>query len=233
MGIPAQELLSRPFLEFVHPEDRAATLAEMKHIGCTSGITYFVRESLPLRATGRIIWLLWNATPSSDQKLILPWRATSRCANARNAAWPAGYAVTRVLADAETLDEASATDLEGHWRRAWLGAGRGLARGRRRQCAAVHRTLAPARALNFRSLSRPRENLHTTAASELPGRVWETDAAHMAGGCCRTRRIFRATLSRKPKDLHAAICVSDTHRRSRGGRDRIFQPRNPQARSRS
>jgi PAS domain S-box-containing protein len=105
LGIPAQELLARPFLEFVHPDDRAATLAEMKHIG-GGGIT-FSFENRYRCADGTYMWLLWNATPSSDQKLVF---AVARDITLRKRAerrLAAGYAVTRVLADAETLDEAA------------------------------------------------------------------------------------------------------------------------------
>ena len=92
LGISKEELLARPYIDFVHPDDREATLGEAKRMG--AGTVTFSFENRYRCGDGTYIWLLWNATPSSDQKLIfavarditLRKRAERRMANTRAAA---------------------------------------------------------------------------------------------------------------------------------------------------
>jgi len=105
LGTPVSELLARPFLDFVHPDDRDATIKEMHQI--RRGRITFSFENRYRCADGTYIWLLWNATPSTDEQLVF---AVARDITLRKRAerrLAAGYAVTRVLADAETLDQAA------------------------------------------------------------------------------------------------------------------------------
>ena len=105
LGIPTAELLSRPYLEFVHPDDREASADEAKKLG--EGIQTVSFENRYRCSDGSYVWMLWNATPSSQHKLIF---AVARDITLRKRAerrLAAGYAVTRVLADAETLEAAS------------------------------------------------------------------------------------------------------------------------------
>jgi PAS domain S-box-containing protein len=105
LGISTAELLSRPYLEFVHPDDREASIEEAKKLG--EGIQTVSFENRYRCSDGSYVWLLWNATPSSQHKLIF---AVARDITLRKRAerrLAAGYAVTRVLADAETLEAAS------------------------------------------------------------------------------------------------------------------------------
>ena len=105
LGIPKEELLSRPYLDFVHPDDREATLGEAKSMG--EGIVTFSFENRYRCGDGTYVWLLWNATPSSDHKLIF---AVARDITLRKRAerrMAVGYALTRVLAEAENLEAAS------------------------------------------------------------------------------------------------------------------------------
>ncbi|MGH9744670.1 MAG: response regulator [Candidatus Acidiferrales bacterium] len=105
LGISKEELLSRPYIDFVHPDDHEATLSEAKSMG--TGSVTFSFENRYRCGDGTYIWLLWNATPSSDQKLIF---AVARDITLRKRAerrMAVGYALTRVLAEAGTLEEAS------------------------------------------------------------------------------------------------------------------------------
>jgi PAS domain S-box-containing protein len=105
LGRSRDELLSRPYIDFVHPDDRDATLAEAKHI--LEGQVTFSFENRFRCGDGTYIWLLWNATPSSEQHLIF---AVARDITLRKRAerrMAVGYALTRVLAEAETLEDAS------------------------------------------------------------------------------------------------------------------------------
>jgi PAS domain S-box-containing protein len=104
LGIPVQELLSKPYNEFVHPDDRAKTEAEAQKID--EGELAISFENRYRCADGSYRWLLWNATPSMEQKLVF---AVARDITQRKEAerrMSTGYAVTRVLAEAESLDAA-------------------------------------------------------------------------------------------------------------------------------
>jgi PAS domain S-box-containing protein len=104
LGISTKELLSKPYNEFVHPDDRAKTEAEAQKIDEGElGISF---ENRYRCADGSYRWLLWNATPSMEQKLVF---AVARDITQRKEAerrMSTGYAVTRVLAEAESLDAA-------------------------------------------------------------------------------------------------------------------------------
>jgi PAS domain S-box-containing protein len=104
LGIPIEELLSKPYNEFVHPDDRAKTKAEAQKID--EGELAISFENRYRCADGSYRWLLWNATPSMEQKLVF---AVARDITQRKEAerrMSTGYAVTRVLAEAESLDAA-------------------------------------------------------------------------------------------------------------------------------
>jgi PAS domain S-box-containing protein len=105
LGRPAAELLSKPYFEFIHPDDLAATLAEARTIDQGGQSISF--ENRFRCADGSYKWLLWNATPSAGQELIF---AVARDITARKQAerrLSTGYAVTRVLAEAESLTAAA------------------------------------------------------------------------------------------------------------------------------
>jgi PAS domain S-box-containing protein len=68
LGFPLEELLTRPFLDFVHPDDRPATLAEVKRLA-TGADTVSLENRYRCR-DGSYRWMLWTATPSPDRRLI-------------------------------------------------------------------------------------------------------------------------------------------------------------------
>lgn len=105
LGVPIEELLSKPFNEFVHPDDRDRTTAESERLDEGEQVISF--ENRYRCGDGSYRWLLWNATPSLDQKLIF---AVARDVTQRKEAerrLSTGYAVTRVLAEAESLEPAA------------------------------------------------------------------------------------------------------------------------------
>ena len=104
LGIPTAELLSKPYSEFVHQDDRAITEAEAQKID--EGEQAISFENRYRCADGSYRWLLWNATPSMEQRLVF---AVARDITQRKEAerrLSTGYAVTRVLAEADSLDAA-------------------------------------------------------------------------------------------------------------------------------
>ena len=68
LGYSVDELTSSPFLEFVHPDDRAATTAEMQ--GLVTGHSTISFENRYRAKNGIYRWMLWNATPFPEQQLI-------------------------------------------------------------------------------------------------------------------------------------------------------------------
>jgi PAS domain S-box-containing protein len=68
LGIKNEELLAEPFLSFVYPDDREATLAEMAKL--TTGTETIAFENRYRCQNGSYRWLLWNATPYIDEKII-------------------------------------------------------------------------------------------------------------------------------------------------------------------
>jgi PAS domain S-box-containing protein len=69
IGWNADELLARPYLEFVHPEDLDATIAEASKLA-SEGLDTVSFENRYRCKDGSYKWLLWNATPIPDQDLI-------------------------------------------------------------------------------------------------------------------------------------------------------------------
>src|ERR1700690_4174804 len=68
LGFTAQELLAKPYLEFIHPDDRQATLAEAARL--ENREVTFAFENRYLCKDGSYKWLLWNAVSVPEQKLI-------------------------------------------------------------------------------------------------------------------------------------------------------------------
>jgi PAS domain S-box-containing protein len=68
LGHSQIELLTTPYLDFVHPEDRARTIAEASHI--SEGMHTLEFENRYRCWDGSYRWLLWNAIPILETGLI-------------------------------------------------------------------------------------------------------------------------------------------------------------------
>ncbi|MEX2608876.1 MAG: PAS domain S-box protein [Gemmatimonadota bacterium] len=68
LGFTRQELMSRPFIEFVHPDDRERTLAQNAQVRSGGQAADF--ENRYLCKDGSYRWLLWNAAPRSAEGVI-------------------------------------------------------------------------------------------------------------------------------------------------------------------
>ena len=68
LGIPREELLAKPWLDFVHPDDREATIGARSTIVNDTELTVF--ENRYRCADGTYKWLQWNAVAYRDLGLI-------------------------------------------------------------------------------------------------------------------------------------------------------------------
>ncbi len=68
LGYDAGELLSRPFIEFVHPDDREATLAEIRKLSLGIATAHFTNRYC--RKDGVYRWLRWTAVPQQREGLV-------------------------------------------------------------------------------------------------------------------------------------------------------------------
>jgi PAS domain S-box-containing protein len=105
LGFGVEELMSRPYLEFVHPDDRAPTTAEAR--GLTEGSEALLFENRYLCKDGSYRWLSWNTTPNLEKGLIYgsardvteKRRAAEELQQARDAADAANRAKGEFLAN--------------------------------------------------------------------------------------------------------------------------------------
>jgi len=65
LGWTAQELTTRPYLEFVHPDDRAATQAEIvRQLSAGEGVLQFENRCLHRDGSSKVFW--WKSVPHPD-----------------------------------------------------------------------------------------------------------------------------------------------------------------------
>ncbi len=69
LGYTLEDLQSRPFMDFVHPEDQNATLSEMEKLASGTYQTISFENRYRCK-DGSYRWLLWNAAPFASQQLI-------------------------------------------------------------------------------------------------------------------------------------------------------------------
>ena len=68
LGFTLEELMARPFVEFVHPDDRERTLTQNRQVRSGGQARSF--ENRYLCNDGSYRWLLWNAAPNSPGQVI-------------------------------------------------------------------------------------------------------------------------------------------------------------------
>ena len=68
LGYSDAELFSRPYIDFIHPDDRAATGVAAGQLSDGHEIRYF--ENRYFHKDGTIRWLLWTSAPFPQQQII-------------------------------------------------------------------------------------------------------------------------------------------------------------------
>src|SRR6266480_4459263 len=68
LGFRAEELLSQPYVDLVHPDDRAIVLAELERL--RRGLPTNSLETRYRRKNGSYRLLQWNATPALPQQMV-------------------------------------------------------------------------------------------------------------------------------------------------------------------
>ena len=68
LGYTTEELKAQPFLDFVHPDDREATLAEVAKLG--DGVDTISFENRYRCKDGSYVWLVWTSTPVLETGLL-------------------------------------------------------------------------------------------------------------------------------------------------------------------
>jgi two-component system, NtrC family, sensor kinase len=68
LAFTQDELRARPYLDFVHPDDRSATVAEAEQLAQGSTVIHFKNRYESRNGSYR--WLAWAATPAASSQLI-------------------------------------------------------------------------------------------------------------------------------------------------------------------
>jgi len=68
LGYSTDELMARPFLDFIHPADRQATIEESEKLG--KGLNTISFENRYRCKDGSYRWFNWTATPFAEKQLI-------------------------------------------------------------------------------------------------------------------------------------------------------------------
>src|SRR5580704_8180936 len=110
LGYAKEELLSRPYVDFVHPEDREAAIAEANSLA--AGRDTFIFENRFRCKDGSYKWLRWTGAVRAEKGVIYAIARDVSPRKREEARLAAQHAVTRVLAEAPTLANAGSRILQ-------------------------------------------------------------------------------------------------------------------------
>ena len=97
LGFTPAEMMARPFIDFVHPDDRERTLSQNRDVRGGGRARLF--ENRYVCKDGTYRWMLWNARPDPERQMIY---AVARDMTARKQADEERETLVRELRDALT-----------------------------------------------------------------------------------------------------------------------------------
>ena len=201
LGLKQQELLARPYLDFVHPGDREATVAAAQKL--TQGVDVVSFENRYRAGDGSYRWLLWNSAAEPEKGIIYatarditPWKRAERrlaaeFATARALAAPAesGGTVLRIL---QGVCEALGWD--------WAAAWRVDSQAQVLRCVEIWHA-AKIEGAEFEQLCR---GSTFSSGDGLPGRVWASGQPAWLPDVAQDANFPRAAMAAK-HGLHGAL----------------------------
>ena len=104
LGWSLGELLSTPYIEFVHPDDRVATLAEAKKL--TTGKLTLTFENRYRCKDDSYKWLQWNVVPVPEQEMLYAAARDITRQKLADRDLSLQHAVARILAESASMDVA-------------------------------------------------------------------------------------------------------------------------------
>ena len=202
LGYTREELLSRPYIEFVHPDDRSATVSEAAHVA--SGRSTLSFENRYRCKDGSYRCLLWSAIVRAEKGLIYCVAADVTEHRLEAVRLAAQYAVTRVLADAPTLAVATPKILQAICECLGWSVGAIWRVDEKKNvlgCVETwHMSSSPVEEFNQRTRSRT-----FAQGIGLPGRVWSSRRPVWIADVTKDANFPRAAIAAR-EGLHAAFC---------------------------
>lgn len=101
LGYSREELLAKPYLEFLHPDDRPSTAAAAITVRSGQSLTNFVNRYVS--KNGLVHWIYWTVTVRIEKQLIYCVGRDLTEQKEQEARLAAQYAVTRVMAKSTPL----------------------------------------------------------------------------------------------------------------------------------
>jgi PAS domain S-box-containing protein len=202
LGYTREELLSRPYIEFVHPDDRSATVSEAAHVA--SGRSTLSFENRYRCKDGSYRWLLWSAIVRAEKGLIYCVAADVTEHRLEAVRLAAQYAVTRVLADAPTLTVATPKILQAICECLGWSVGAIWRVDEKENVLRCVETwhMSSSRVEEFDQQTRSRT---FAQGMGLPGRVWSNARPVWIADVTKDANFPRAAIAAR-EGLHAAFC---------------------------
>ena len=110
LGYREEELLSRPYFEFVHPDDRENTIAESRSIA-TGHTTHWFEHRFRCK-DGSYKWLLWTSAIGASKGVIYAIARDITERKSEEMRVNAQHAITRILGEGSSLADAGPKILE-------------------------------------------------------------------------------------------------------------------------
>jgi len=171
LGYTNEELLSQPYMAFVHPDDQESTLGKARKLPDGHAVQAF--ENRYRCKDGSYRWLAWNAIPLIDQQLIYATARDITQQKLTDRGRAAQYAVAWVLAESVALVEAAPKLLQAVCENVdWQLGALWIVDKQAKLLRCVDIWAAPM--FNAKEFAAGTRAMTFPSGSGLPGRVWES-----------------------------------------------------------